>query len=61
MDSMYNNYVWTLVDVPWGIVPIGTYKSSKKTYMEGNISTYKARLLAEMYRYQHYVDYDSTF
>ena len=24
MVSMYNNYVWTLVDVPQGIVPNGT-------------------------------------
>ena len=24
MDSMYTNYVWTLVVVPQGIVPIGT-------------------------------------
>ena len=41
MDSMYINYVWTLVDVPEGIVSIGTtYKSSKKTFMDGNIPTY---------------------
>ena len=24
MDFMYINYVWTLVDVPQGIMPIGT-------------------------------------
>ena len=30
MDSMYNNYVWTLVDIPLGIVPIGTVKVFKE-------------------------------
>ena len=30
MVSMYNNYVWILVDVPHGIVPIGTVKVFKE-------------------------------
>ena len=37
------------------------YESSRKTYMDSNIPTYKARLLTERYRYRHCVDYDSTF
>ena len=45
MDSMYENQIWTLVDPLEGIKPIG-YKwvFKKKTDMEGNVVTYKARL-----------------
>ena len=45
MDSMYENQIWTLVDPLEGIKPIG-YKwvFKKKTDMEGNAITYKARL-----------------
>ena len=51
MDSMYENQVWTLVDPPEGIKPIGCkWVFKKKTNMEGKVVTYKARLLAKGYR-----------
>ena len=51
MDSIYTNQVWTLVDPPKGIKPIGCkWIFKKKTDMEGNVITYKARLVAKGYR-----------
>ena len=62
MDSMYTNQVWTLVDPPEGIKPIGCkWIFNKKTDMEGNVITYKARLVAKGYRQKQGVDYDETF
>ena len=51
MDSMYTKQVWTLVDPPEGIKPIGCkWIFKKKIDMEGNVITYKARLVAKGYR-----------
>ena len=62
MDSMYTNQGWTLVDPPEGIKPIGfKWIFKKKTDMEGNVITYKARLMAKGYRKRQGVDYDETF
>ena len=62
MDSMYTNQVWTLVDPPKGIKPIGCkWIFKKKMDMEGNVITYKARLVAKGYRQKQGVDYDETF
>ena len=62
MDSMYTNQVWTLVDPPEGIKPIGCkWIFKKKTDMEGNVITYKARLVAKGYRQKQGVYYDETF
>ena len=62
MDSMYSNQVWTLVDPPEGIKPIGCkWIFKKKTDMEGNVITYKARLVAKGYHQKQEVDYDETF
>ena len=62
MDSMYTNQVWTLVDPPEGIKPIGCkWIFKKKTDREGNVITYKPRLVAKGYRQKQGVDYDETF
>ena len=62
MDSMYQNQVWTLVDPPEGIKPIGCkWVFKKKTDMEGNVTTYKSRLVAKGYRQKQGIDYDETF
>ena len=51
MDSMYTNQVWTLVNPPKAIKPIGCkWIFKKKMDMEGNVITYKARLAAKGYR-----------
>ena len=51
MDSIYSNQVWTLVDAPGGVTPIGckwVYK--KKIGADGQVETYKARLVAKDFR-----------
>ncbi|KAG8489272.1 hypothetical protein CXB51_017288 [Gossypium anomalum] len=62
MDSMYENQVWTLVDPPEGVKPIGCkWVFKKKTNMDGNVQTYKGRLVTKGFRQIHGVDYDETF
>ncbi|KAG8496917.1 hypothetical protein CXB51_008099 [Gossypium anomalum] len=62
MDSMYENQVWTLVDPPEGVKPIGCkWVFKKKTEMDGNVQTYKGRLVAKGFHQIHGVDYDETF
>ena len=62
MDSMYTNQVWTLVEPPVGVNPIGCkWVFKKKTDMDGKVHTYKARLVAKGYKQIHGVDYDETF
>ena len=48
MDFIYTNQVWTLVDSPEGIVPIG-YKwiFKRKIGADGKVDTYKARLVVK--------------
>ncbi|KAL0292753.1 UNVERIFIED_CONTAM: Retrovirus-related Pol polyprotein from transposon TNT 1-94 [Sesamum radiatum] len=48
MDSMNSNKVWTLVDPPKGVKPVGckwVYK--RKLGADGEVTTYKARLVAK--------------
>ena len=62
MDSMYSNQVWTLVDPPKGIVPIGCkwiYK--RKIGPNGQVETYKARLVAKGYSKKEGIDYEEIF
>ncbi|KAK8528240.1 hypothetical protein V6N12_074774 [Hibiscus sabdariffa] len=48
MESMLENQVWTLVDPPEGVKPIGCkWVFKKKTDMDGNVQTYKGRLVAK--------------
>ncbi|KAK8640999.1 hypothetical protein V6N13_008750 [Hibiscus sabdariffa] len=62
MNSMLENQVWTLVEPPEGIKPIGCkWVFKKKTDMDGNVQTYKGRLVAKGFRQIHGVDYDETF
>ncbi|KAK9028672.1 hypothetical protein V6N11_025822 [Hibiscus sabdariffa] len=62
MDSMSENQVWTLVEPPEGIKPIRCkWVFKKKTDMDGNVQTYKGRLVAKGFRQIHGVDYDETF
>ena len=62
IDSMDVNQVWTLVDAPEGVHPIGckwVYK--KKIGADGQVETYKARLVAKGFRQKQGIDYDETF
>ncbi|XP_057249888.1 uncharacterized mitochondrial protein AtMg00820-like [Beta vulgaris subsp. vulgaris] len=62
LDSMSENKVWTLVDLPGGVNPIGCKWVFKlKTDKDGNVYVYKARLVAKGFRQVHGIDYDETF
>ena len=59
---MYSNNVWTLVDLPQGVKPIGckwVYKIKKR--VDGKVETYKARLMAKGYTKKLGFDYEETF
>ncbi|KAK8663730.1 hypothetical protein V6N13_083537 [Hibiscus sabdariffa] len=48
MDFMSENQVWTLVEPPEGVKPKGCkWVFKKKTDMDGNVQTYKGRLVAK--------------
>ena len=58
IDSMYTNQVWTLVDTPEGVTPIG-YKwiFKKKIGTDDQVEIYKARLIAKDYSQREGIDY----
>ena len=62
MGSMYENKVWTLIDLPDDRRAIeNKWIFKKKTNTEGNVTVYKARLVAKGFRQVQGVDYDETF
>ncbi|CAL8133166.1 unnamed protein product [Prunus armeniaca] len=62
MDSVYANQVWTLVNPPKGIIPIGNkWVFKRKNGSNGKVETYKARLVAKDYRQREEIDYEETF
>ena len=62
IQSMHQNQVWYLVNPLEGIVPIGCkWIFMKKIVADGQIDTFKARLVVKGYRQKQGVDYDETF
>ncbi|GJX72987.1 putative RNA-directed DNA polymerase [Tanacetum coccineum] len=62
MQSMKDNQVWNLVDLPPNCKTVGSkWLFKKKTDMDGNIHTYKARLVAKGFTQTYEVDYEETF
>ncbi|KAL0293478.1 UNVERIFIED_CONTAM: hypothetical protein Sangu_3237000 [Sesamum angustifolium] len=61
MDSMSSNQVWTLVDRPKGVTPVGckwVYK--RKIGVDREVTTFKARLVAKGTQ-RPGVDFEETF
>src|SRR3954465_3472888 len=62
IESMYENKVWTLNDLPDDRRAIeNKWIFKKKTGADGNVTIYKARLVAKGFRQVQGVDYDETF
>ena len=62
MGSMYENKVWTLVDLPDDRQAIeNKWIFKNKTDAHGNVTVYKARLIAKGFRQVQGVDYNETF
>nr|GEX79318.1 retrotransposon protein, putative, Ty1-copia subclass [Tanacetum cinerariifolium] len=62
MQSMKDNEVWVLVELPPNGKTIGSkWLFKKKTDMDGVVHTYKARLLAKGYTQTPGIDYEKTF
>ena len=62
IDSMHSNQVWTLVDPPEDIVPIGfKWIFKRKIGADKNVEIFKARLVAKGYSQCECIDYQDTF
>ena len=62
MGSMYENKVWTLIDLPNDRRAIEIkWIFKRKTYADSSVTIYKARLVAKGFRQVQGVDYDETF
>ncbi|KAJ9552655.1 hypothetical protein OSB04_016700 [Centaurea solstitialis] len=62
MQSMYNNQVWELTDLPQHCRAVGRKRVfKKKTDIDGNVHTFKATLVAKGFTQTHGIDYDETF
>ncbi|GJY29816.1 retrotransposon protein, putative, ty1-copia subclass [Tanacetum coccineum] len=62
IQSMIDNMVWVLVDLPPGYKTVRSkWIFKKKTNMDGIVHTYKASLVAKGYTQLYGVDYEETF
>ncbi|GJT93245.1 retrotransposon protein, putative, ty1-copia subclass [Tanacetum coccineum] len=62
MQSMKDNEVWDLVDLPPNGKTIGSkWLFKKKTNMDGAVHTFKARLVAKGFTQTYRFDYEETF
>nr|GEW63932.1 putative retrotransposon protein [Tanacetum cinerariifolium] len=62
MQSIKDNKVWELVDLPPNGKIVGhKWLFKKKTDMDGAVHTYKARLVAKGFTQTPWIDYEETF
>jgi len=62
IGSMYENKVWTLVDLPddWQAIE-NKWIFKRKTDADSSVTIYKARIVAKGFRQVQSVDYDEIF
>jgi hypothetical protein len=62
INSMYDNQVWTMVDIPSDRKAVeNKWIFNKKTDVDGNVTVYKSRLVTKGFQQIQGVDYDETF
>ncbi|GJW92692.1 retrovirus-related pol polyprotein from transposon TNT 1-94 [Tanacetum coccineum] len=62
MQSIKDNQVWCLVDLPPNCKTVGSkWLNKKKSDMDGIVHTYKAHLVGKGYTQTYRVDYEETF
>nr|GEW91686.1 retrotransposon protein, putative, Ty1-copia subclass [Tanacetum cinerariifolium] len=62
MQSMKDIEVWVLVELPLNRKTVGSkWLFKKKTDMDGNVHTYKARFVAKGYTQTLWIEYEETF
>ena len=62
MESMYENKVWTLLDLPDDRQAIeNKWIFKKKIDADNNVTVYKARLIVKGFRQVQGIDYNETF
>ena len=62
MGSMYENKVWTLVDLPDDRQAIeNKWIFKRKTDIDSSVTIYKARIVANGFRQVQGVNYDESF
>ena len=62
MDSLHENIVWELVELPKDRKPVGSKWVFKvKINADGSVERCKARLVAQGYSQKEGLDYDETF
>nr|GFD13824.1 putative retrotransposon Ty1-copia subclass protein [Tanacetum cinerariifolium] len=62
MQSMKDNEVWVLVEIPPNGKTVGSkWLFKKKTDMNGNVHIYKARIVAKGFTQTPGIDYEETF
>ena len=62
MGSMYENKVWTLIDLPNDQQAIEIkWIFKRKTDADSSVTIYKARIVAKGFRQVQGVDYDESF
>ncbi|KAK3040182.1 hypothetical protein RJ639_028432 [Escallonia herrerae] len=62
MDSILCNNTWALVELPQGSKPIGSKWVFRRKYnTDGSIQTFKARLVAKVFRQKEGIDYFDTY
>ena len=62
LESMYSNNVWTLVDLPQRVKPIGcTWVCKRNRGLDRKVETYKAKLATKDYSQNSGFYYEETF
>ncbi|KAL0367229.1 UNVERIFIED_CONTAM: Retrovirus-related Pol polyprotein from transposon TNT 1-94 [Sesamum radiatum] len=62
INLMGSNQVWTLVDLPKGVKPIGCkWVYNHKLRAEGEVTAFKDRLLAKGYTQRSGIDFEETY